>query len=193
MTAPSKDEKILHLSMLLLSEFHSPLDAKINVNQVAQKIGVSRAWVYKYFGATKEQIMLTAIDCLAPMLTELSKPLEEQKAKSEWAKGFLKGLDKTLQEAQEYPALFRFYFYCHLHPNPYLDRIKLHEGLFVEHRVIPQIKSAFGLTYQEARNFAEMLMATRMGLVLKWLNEPNQTPQARLKLINTVKLRVLTR
>mgnify|MGYP003393704409 CR=1 FL=1 len=186
----TKDEKILHFSMLLLTQINPPLKARLNVNQLAAQLGVSRPWVYKYFGSSTEAMFLTAIDAIAPMLTELGKPTDDIKTKRDWAKSFLKGLDQTLQEVEAYPDLFRFYFACHVQPTIYLDRIRHHEGLFLEHKTIPPLKSIFGLSYLEARNFAEMLMATRMGLVLKWLNEPHRTPQARQKLVSTLRLRV---
>lgn len=188
--APSKDEKILSVGLLLLSELTSYDEVKLNISTIAKKAGVSRAWVYKYFGNSQDEIVLSAIDSVAPQLTELGKQLDKVQGKTEWARQYLKGLNQTLLEVEQYPALFRFYFICHLHGGPYLERIRLHEGLFVEHRVIPQLKAAFELSYPEARQFAEMLMAMRMGLVLKWLNEPNPTAQNRQKLISTVRTRV---
>jgi AcrR family transcriptional regulator len=167
----SKDEKIGTVSYLIIIEKLKFQRDKINVQKLATSAGVSRPWIYKYFGSSEEEMVLNAIDCMAPQLTELSKKDSEPTSPKEWARFFLKSIDKTLQEVEIYPEFFQFYFLSTLFPDEYGKRLIHHEGLFREQKEVPRLKVVFGFSYSEARAFAEMTFTLRMGVVMSWIKE----------------------
>lgn len=185
--AQDKNEKMGTVSYLIIQEMIKLSRSKINIQKLALKAEVSRPWIYKYFGSSEEEIVMTAIDCLSPQITELSKDELEINTRKEWAGFFLKSLDITLQEAEMYPDFFQFYFLSVLFPNKYTDRLKHHEDLYQEHKVIPRLKKVFGFNQAEARSFAEMILSLRFGLVLNWMSESQKTKANRLKIIASVR------
>ncbi len=182
-----KNEKIGVVSYLIIQEMNKVKKSKINVQKLAEKAQVSRPWIYKYFGSSEKEIVMTAIDCLSSQITELTKEDDEPESRKEWARFFLKSLDITMVEAETYPEFFQFYFMCMLFPSEFTERLKHHEHLYHEHRVIPRIKKVFAFSQTEARSFAEMILALRLGMVISWLREENKTKANRQKLIGSVR------
>lgn len=185
-----KNEKMGHVSYLVIKHLLKVQSPKLNVKTLSEAASVSRPWVYKYFGSTEHDIIMTAIDCLAPQITELSSPLDDNSTRKEWARNFLKGLEKTLIESEQYPEFFQFYFMHMIFPSKYSERLKHHEELYLNHRVIPVIMKAFGFSKVEARSFAEMIFSLRLGLVLNWMNEPQKSKTTRAKVMDTVRKKI---
>ncbi len=183
----TKDEKIGTVSYLIIKEKLKFQRGKINIQKLATSAGVSRPWIYKYFGSSEEEMILNAIDCMAPQLTELTKKDDEPTTPKEWARFFLKSLDITLNEAEVYPDFFQFYFLSMLFPDQFSQRLLHHEGLYQEKRVIPRIQKVFKFSYPDAKAFSEMIFSLRMGVVMSWMREENKTKVNRQKILGTVR------
>lgn len=166
-------------------------DRRINIQKLSKKSKVSRAWIYKYFGSNEKQIMLTAIDLLAPLITEASKVARGYKDRDAWLKGLLKSLRATFYEVEEYGDLFRFYFAIMLKNNEYAERVKYHEREYMLRRAIPQITNSFECSKAEATSLAQIVFHIRIGLVFSWLTEPDRTPLKRKQLLSLVRTRIL--
>jgi AcrR family transcriptional regulator len=182
-----KNQKIGMVSYFIIQDLNKIKRAKINIQKVAERAQVSRPWVYKYFGSSEQEIIMTAIDCLSSQITEFAKTDAIPETRKDWARLFLKSLDITLAEAEKYPDFFIFYFMSVLTPGPYAERLKHHEHLYQENRVIPRIKKVFVFSQSEARSFAEMILALRLGVVMSWLREENKSKTNRQKLIGSVR------
>lgn len=186
----SKEAKLEKISLLIVREYLAAPHKKLNIQKIAAEGNVSRPWIYKYFGSTEREIILTTIDCLASQLTETSLPARIPSSARDWAKHFLKGINTSLLEVESYPDVFRFYVLTKLYSNEFSERFKYHEELYLEKRAVPLIRQAFGLSLGEARTMAEMIHSLRIGVALKWLLEENKTPTNRAKIIQTIKVRV---
>lgn len=186
----SKEAKLEKISLLIVREYLLAPHKKLNIQRIAAEGNVSRPWIYKYFGSSEKDIILTTIDSLSSQLTETSLPDKIPTSGKDWAKHFLKGINTSLMEVEAYPDVFRFYVLTKLYPSDFSERFKFHEELYLEKRAMPLIRKAFGFTTLEARTMAEMIHALRMGVAIKWLLEENKSPANRAKIIQTIKVRV---
>lgn len=193
-TASAKFEKLERVSVAILKGYAANPFAKLNVRRIARDQGVSASWVYKYMGPAPQEILLSAIDTVAPLLTEIGAPLREAKTPQAWSKNFLRSLNTTLLEVQSYPELFRFYFVaCLQEKSKFRERIKHHEQLYLNHRVIPQIQNAFDYSRTEAKSFGSLVLQLRMGIVFAWLTEKDHSPRRRRELLREVRTAIFER
>lgn len=190
MSQDTKETKLERVSLLIVREYLKNPQKKLNIQLIASEAQVSRAWIYKYFGSTQKEIVLTTIDCMASQLTETRLPEKLPKSGRDWAKHFLKGMNNSLLEVEAYPDLFRFYILTKLFSSEFSERFKYHEELYLQNRAVPLIREAFGFSVTEARTMAEMIHSLRIGISLKWLLEEQKTPGNRAKIIQTIKARV---
>jgi hypothetical protein len=186
----SKEAKLEKVSLLIVKEYLLAPHKKLNIQKIAVEGNVSRPWIYKYFGSTEKDIILTTIDGLASQLTETSMPEKVPTNGKDWAKHFLKGINTSLLEVEGYPDVFRFYMLTKLYPSEFSERFKFHEELYLQKRAVPLIRQAFGFSTADARTMAEMIHALRIGVAMKWLLEENKSPANRAKIIQTIKVRV---
>lgn len=186
---PEKNQKIDIVSMLIIRELVKLERPRINIQKLAEKADVSRPWIYKYFGSTEDDIISTAIDCLAPQFTEHGK-VSEINTPKDWAKAFLKTLELALIKVEKYPEVYQAIYSSMVIPNNFTERIKHHETIFKEKHVVPQVKKVFGVSNDEARSFADLIQALRFGIMLQWLREDEKTPLKKKKLLREIQRRI---
>lgn len=150
---------------------------RMNVAALAKQCEVSRAWIYKNFGASSEKIILTAIDILAPTLTAAVRPAEVWKqAGAGWVAETMKSFELTLRQVQEDPAIFQFYITHRLQPTAIGRHLAHHESRFISHVVRRQVElSDNRLDLNVTTLVAEHLAAVRTGLIFKWLSAPQRS------------------
>jgi AcrR family transcriptional regulator len=189
-TMLTKEQKLEFTSLQIIREYLTKYPKKISVKEIAEHSGVSRAWIYKYFGSEDQQIILTAVDCVVSQLTELSVPEKNLPSKSEWLVHFVNGLENTMKEVEAYPEIFRFYLHSTVHQNQYFERFKHHEDLFLQKMAIPLLRKALKLNLAEGRAMGDMLHSLRLGVALKWLSEPDKSAAKRSRILLTIKKQV---
>jgi len=90
--------------------FHRGEDA-VTHSQAARAAGVSRAWVYKYVGSERSDIIEFAIDYFGKLYSGLDTPFEKM-TRTNWREVFLKRTGDFLERAQEnrwiIPLYYRF-------------------------------------------------------------------------------------
>lgn len=149
---------------------------RMNVARLAQQCEVSRAWIYKNFGASNDKIILTAIDILAPTLTAAVRPTDVWRSAEtgHWVAQTMKSFELTLQQVHSDPAIFQFYILHRLQPTEIGRHLAHHESRFISHVVRRQVElSNNQLDVKGTTLIAEYLVAVRMGLVFKWLSVPH--------------------
>ncbi len=191
--AYAKYEKMGRVSDLVIREMLSDVPAEFNILKIARAAQVSRPWIYKYFGSGREEIILNAIDCIAPQFTDIGRQNALPATPKDWAREYLKNMDKALIDVEKYPHYFQFYLQCKLLGGKFGDRIAHHEEVFIEQRGAPRIKESLNLSKTDAKNFAELLLSVRLGLILTWLQEKEKTKANRSKLVTSVKKHILDR
>lgn len=182
-----KEVKLNQVAFAVIRMLAESPNQKLNISALAKQTSVSRAWIYKYMGRTTTEVVVSSIDALAPMITEVGSPRKKIKSPHVWVRNLLRSLNQTMIEATEYPELYRFYFQSLLTKTPHRDRIKYHETTYFDSRVVPQISEAFGLGIAESRAFGEVFFAMRIGIVLYWISRDSHPPHAKKRLIRTVR------
>ncbi len=162
-------------------------EPKLNIQKIAKESGVSRAWVYKYFGSTHEEVVDMSIQCLAPILVKLSKKRARPKTKTEWVGVYIEYLEETLQEISKYPELIKYYYYCLLFENNFTEKLKKQESVFLEVISIPRIMSAFKCNRAKAKSIASLAHNLRLGIMLSWYQEPVRSSAKLTKLLAETK------
>lgn len=183
----SKNKKMDKVSSAILGNLVDVVSPKLVISEIAKGQGVSRGWIYKYFGSSEEEIVLTAIDCLTHQVTELFSCKVEVRSKEEWNSFFLDSLEQTLHEVENFPELYNFFFLSTLLPNRFTKQIRHHEALFIEHRVVPTFMQLLGCKRCEAESLAKLTMVIRAGLVFYWIQEEEKTKEKREDLLETFK------
>lgn len=189
----AKYEKIGRVSDLVIREMLNDPPVEFNILKIARAAKVSRPWIYKYFGSGREQIILNAIDCIAPQFTDIGRKSSAPATPKDWARDYLKNMDKALIDVEKYPHYFQFYLQCKLLGGKFGERIAHHESLFIDQRGAPRIRESLMLSKSDAKSFAELLLCIRLGLILTWLQEKEKTKANRSKLIHSVRRLILDR
>lgn len=148
---------------------------RMNVAALAKQCEVSRAWIYKNFGASNEKIILTSIDILAPTLTAAVRDPEVWRSAGAggWVAETMKSFELTLQQVHNDPAIFQFYITHRLQPTEIGRHLAHHESRFISHVVRRQVElSNNTLDVKVTTLVAEYLAAVRTGFVFKWLSSP---------------------
>lgn len=182
-----KNQKLEVVSLAILRANATLVRKKMNVRQLAKAAGVSPAWIYKYMGRNRHEILLSAIDVMAPLITEIGAPLKVTHDPKKWTTRFFRSLNQTLLEVEKFPDMFRFYILSHLSSAPDAQRIQHHEDLYLQNRVLPQIRAAFGLSEARAQAFAQSLLQVRIGLIVRWLSENRRTSQKRRQVLRQIR------
>ena len=112
-----KEEKYEAVGLNIIRAVLDFKEPKINIQKIAKESGVSRSWIYKYFGSSREEVIDMAIQCLAPIFVKLSKNRAKPKTKIEWVEVYVEYLEETLHEISKYPELIKYY-YCLLYTSP---------------------------------------------------------------------------
>lgn len=164
---------------------------KMNISTIAKSLKVSRAWIYKNFGSSNDQIILTAIDIIAPLL--VAPRSENQKwpnqDRMKWMQNFRESLIISLEQVELYPFLFRFYITHRLQDTKIGQRLAYHEHRFSSEIVRLHIEAkGTKAPLESLKATSEHLAAVRIGLIFKWLSQ-SQTPfeKKRQELENALK------
>lgn len=186
-----KDAKIDRVCLLIIQEYLKAPGKKLNIQSIAKKAGVSRAWIYKYFGSTQEEMMFTTIDSISSRIVQSAAPEKTALTPKEWGAQLLIGINGFLTDIEAFPDVFRFYVMTKITPSKFSDRFQYHEDRFLTKRSIPLLKNTFGFAPDEAKRSAELIHSLRIGMGVKWLEEKNKTALGRTKILKTMKLRIL--
>lgn len=174
-----QSSKVLKIAIEIIKDRAlNPNSDRLNIAHLAKKCEVSRAWIYKNFGATNEKIILTAIDILAPSLTASIRPMDVWKtqSKSVWMVEFMQSLELTLEQVEADPSIFQFYINHRLQPTAIGQHLAHHESRFISHVVRRHVElSDQKLDIKATTVMAEYLAAIRTGLIFKWLSAPHLT------------------
>jgi cell division inhibitor SulA len=175
-----EDEKLSNKMMkvaikIIQDRVENSKSDRMNVANLAKQCEVSRAWIYKNFGATNEKIILTAIDILAPTLTASIRAPEVWRSAgvAGWFGETMKSFELTLRQVHEDPAIFHFYITHRLQSTEIGRHLAHHENRFISHVVRRQVElSNNTLDVKATTLVAEYLAAVRTGFIFKWLSSP---------------------
>lgn len=139
-------------------------------SRLARAAGVSRPWVYKYIGGSKEALSNFAVDHFGQLLTQLdsgSKPPSVDFFESDE----IRRLENALELIDDNPEVIQIYFRFKGSPSimgTAIDKIEDQYRMAKVH----QLKETFQLSDKEALVYTEILKTLKMGLCHQWLTGP---------------------
>lgn len=164
---PSKTEKFEAVSLAL---FHllalQPL-AKITHAQVARRAGVSRAWLYKYLGSDKDDLITFAIEHLGRKLTERDKE-DVIRTKQDLVQAVVTGVSRMFDNTRDFPWFIPVYFKYKGTPTTPAKAIHDIEQAYVRRQAQVMSKIFKSYNLEQAMIAAEILTTMRMGLAFNW-------------------------
>jgi len=136
-------------------------ESGLRVSDVARRAGVSRAWVYKYFGRNTQDILLYSLLLFGPAFAAPS--VEEGCDVEGWRQGIAVGMHKGLEDVQRVPWCVAVYFrYRHAH-GPFAEALRAVEDQ--ELRVWRDKMPEKLRRRSDSLSFARTFHAARMGLL----------------------------
>lgn len=136
-------------------------------SRLARAAQVSRPWVYKYIGGSKEALANFAVDHFGKLLTQLDASLKPSSVEF-FESDETKRLEVALEFADENPEVIQIYYRYKGTPTIMGRAIEKIEEEYRKAKYF-QIKETFKVTDQEAKVYAEILQSLKMGLCHQWV------------------------
>jgi AcrR family transcriptional regulator len=152
----------------------------VTFSRVAASTKISRPWIYKYIGKTKEDLMNFAVDHFGKKFALIYSRPQPQDIE-QWNKMTVAGFERILNETQKNPWIIIIYFQFRGSTTPLGIRIAHLENLFLKENS-KEIQSALNLDSKKAKKFTKYLLAIRMGLVHNWITN-NSTQDEKIEII----------
>lgn len=153
-------------------------------SRLARAAGVSRPWVYKYIGGSKEALSNFAVDHFGQLLTQLdsgSKPASVDFFETDE----IRRLENALDLIDQNPEVIQIYFRFKGSPSIMGTAIDKIEEQYRQSKV-HQIKETFDLSDKEALVYTEILKTLKMGLYHQWLTGPLRENLSRQEYVEIV-------
>lgn len=135
---------------------------------VARRSGVSRAWIYKYFGKDPAALVSFAIGLYGEAFTEMGTSRVASDL-SEWRDIVHEATRKGLRDTLVAPWCIQVYFRHRHTPDEIGVAIRDIEARHIEHFLSGMPASLRG-DLAAARRFVEIFMSSRLGAYHRWLD-----------------------
>lgn len=167
-TASSKDEKSQRVAEAILRIVAQLGVGGVTFARLAKSAGVSRSWLYKYVGKSREELLAFAVVYFGRMFSDLKTP-DVQRTKSQWRTDVVEGFERLLTRAETYPAVIRLFFELE-GTGGHLGRCleELNERHADRERL--ELMRIYGKTAKEARSVSEALSVLRLALAHAWVH-----------------------
>lgn len=136
-----KPNKLNLLSYIVLKHEIRKGHLKWAVSQVAKEAKISRSWIYKYLGSTKEEILLNSVRQTVEDFFLISEERREILA----TKGLTAAFMRSREVLSLYPEVYAFYFMHYGRDNAYGKVIRHTEKDYFENHLMKrhQLKNPF--------------------------------------------------
>jgi hypothetical protein len=96
---------------------------KVRYSQISKLSGVSRAWIYKYFGTDTQQLIGHTIRAYSEQLSLINRPLHEGSLE-QWIQVTTQNTVLGIQMLQEQPWIIQVYLRYRQNPDPLFQPIR---------------------------------------------------------------------
>jgi AcrR family transcriptional regulator len=138
----------------------------VSVSRIAKLAKVSRAWIYKYIGSGRDELLEYATECMGQFYAPLTKGFDGRSLEA-WVNDEMLRLDQNLTALEAYPWIVPLYFRFKGTPTPVGRAIDKIEAQFLIKKV-EQLKGALGTPAKNAELFAEWMLAFKWALAHRW-------------------------
>lgn len=154
----------------------------LNVSYIASKAGLSRAWIYKYVGRDRQQLIKAAAMGLGRRFARLDQgPIEGKSAEAQ-LKAWREGAGVTLDYGKKYPWVTDLFFAHVGKQNPLGQAI---DEICQQHVQIDQAKfeKIFGKSKADAKRLAVEKLTVRMTYAHLWGRLPQMSAFTKEQLV----------
>jgi len=162
----TKEEKFTKVAISIIRALNISV-AHLNHSFVARDSDISRAWIYKYIGQSKEELLKFGVEFFGKMLGDIKGPITVAKTKDEFKEHILAATWEIIEKFSLYPDLTLLYF-KHCGQSTVIGKlIEDYEAEFIDQLRTTLIK-LFNRGPQDAKLVAELIMSLRMGIVHRY-------------------------
>ena len=160
---PEKVETVAEWTLRII-DAHG-LDA-LSISRVARAAGVSRPWLYKYVGGTKQDLIVLAARRYGNLLSGLDRRPRTD-SRDNWVHDTMANTQQLFLRTRELPWILRIY-YRYKGTNTVLGGVILDlEGRYLDAHT-REISKVWNSPVEESRIIAESLMAARLGMAHRY-------------------------
>lgn len=182
----SKEEKYHRVYEECLRLIHENGLKAINHSAIARRAQVSRPWIYKYMGESREELIQSAVKYFGTEFTKFSLRKVDIKGPKDMLRALWNGTISNLEFANEYPFIISLYIRFAGTENVLGRTIDELESLYLRrlHSKFLQVLKDDELAYEAAK----VVKATRIGAALEYgpLNKKKMTEEEKKKIFNTL-------
>jgi AcrR family transcriptional regulator len=145
--------------------------------RLSRESGVSRAWLYKYFGKDRSALLDFAARSLGGAFAELevSRPTDSTRA---WRSSIRSGTEQALDDALATPWVVNMWFRFRHDDGPIGAAMREIESRHVS-KFVAEMPRSFARRKAAAGRFARVFTATRFGAYFLWLDERYRAEHSR--------------
>jgi len=167
-SAEDKQKKLDRVAKSIMSIIVRFGFENLTPSRLARAAQVSRPWVYKYIGGSKDTLSNFAVDYFGKLLAQLDSAAKPPSV-SFFQNDEMKRLHNALLFAEEHPEVIQIYYRYKGTPTSLGKAIEKVEDQYRTAKVF-QIKETFKVAQDEAEIYTEILSSLKMGLCHKWIS-----------------------
>lgn len=162
----SKEERFARVAEAVVALMLHRGPAEVKLATIARKAGVSRPWLYKYFGAEPQEIIAFTVRAWGTRFAELDHSNAAPDVAG-WRENILRGTRRGLRDAAETPAVFELLVRHRNAAGPLGDAVREIEA---RHRAtfVRDIPASLKRDPKAAERFALVYSQACTGLYQRW-------------------------
>lgn len=167
-TIEDKQKKLDRVAKSILSIIVRFGVENLTPSRLARAAQVSRPWVYKYIGGSKDTLSSFAVEYFGKLLAQIDSAAKPPVA-SFFKSDEMKRLHNALLFAEEHPEVIQIFYRYKGTPTSLGKAIEKVENQYRAAKIF-QIKETFKVSHEDAEIYTEILSSLKMSLCHKWIS-----------------------
>ncbi|MEO5667753.1 MAG: hypothetical protein ABIR96_06835 [Bdellovibrionota bacterium] len=168
MSGEDKQKKLDRVAKSILSIVVRFGFENLSPSRLARAAQVSRPWVYKYIGGSKEALSGFAVEHFGKLLAQLDTVVKPTNIEF-FRDDEIVRLENALNFAEQNPEIIAIYYRYKGTPTSLGKAIEKVENEYRQAKIY-QIRETFKLSQSDAEIYTEILSSLKMGLCHKWIS-----------------------
>lgn len=174
-----KDVKMVRVAEATLKLIAAEGLGSVSPSRIARTAKVSRAWIYKYFGSSRLELVRFAAEHFGRVFASLDRP-EIDLTSEAYLRAVDEGMPMLLKMAEDYPWIVSLYFTYRGTENPIGEAIVRVESLYIA-KSAREIGRCLGAAPARARELAEDRILLDISIAHRWVTLPKASRPAHRK------------
>lgn len=162
----SKTDKLIRLAEAVLRLIDAHGMKGVTTTNLSRAAKVTRPWIYKYIGRSKDDLIRFAVDHFGRSVAEMDRPMKFS-SRAEWIQASVDHVAHVLKSTSRYPWFTSLYFKYRGTPTLLGSRIADVESAYFQKQAA-EMSATLKTPTERAYLVAEVLTAFRMGLMHSW-------------------------